>query len=649
MKSVRRPFLPGCQASLHGLSCVFVLGLASCSSLKERTAQRVPYSPSIAAKAVQSQAGPKSEAVATETQRAVSQYSESSLTDLPAPAESRFEEQDPSRPADVTKPGRSKARSDRSLRMVSAEQDADLPSPDAVNPDDSADIPVPAPRRTREQDESKDASESSSSRKGEVTLNGAPLEEGDLAYPINLASAMRLSDARPLVVAEAQAKAWVAEAQLQRAQVIWVPTLNMGGDYVRHDGYGPDFNRALNTEQRPLSQNVNFLYAGAGATASFGLTDAIYEPLAARQVLNARRMDIQAAKNDALLDTAKAYFEVHRYRGQYAGALDSVKRARQLEDRIRFLSEDLVPRVEHDRVNRMLATAEQHAVAKREEWRIASANLTQVLRLDPRVVVDPAEQDHLQITLIDPSRPLDELIPIALCNRPELSSHQSLVAGVAERIRREKGRILMPSIMLNGFQTPNEYIQVGAQGFGADKNLNLWSARNDISPQVLWQWEALGIGNLARIKEQRGEQSRAIIELFKQQDKVAADVTRAQARVQSAAVRVLQAERAMSEAIITFEGNYEGLAQTKRFDNVLVQVFRPQEAVNALDMLVHAYDAYFATVAEYNRSQFEMYHALGYPALDAANANPPGDVLPVDTSRPHFLPPVESGPPAATR
>jgi hypothetical protein len=297
----------------------------------------------------------------------------------------------------------------------------------------------------------------------------------------------------------------------------------------------------------------------------------------------------------------------------------------------------------------MLATAQQNAATARQQWRVASANLTQVLRLDPRVVVDPAEHDHVQITLIEPERTLDDLIPIGLTSRPDLESQKALVGAVAERIRREKGRILMPTMMLSGFQTPSELLQVGAQGIGFDRNLNLWSARDDLSPQIVWQLEALGYGNLARIKEQRGEQSRQIIELFKAQDAVAADVTRAQARVQAAAVRIVQAERSMREAIITYNGNYDGLAQTKRFENVLIQVYRPQEAVIALTDLMLAYNQYFVTVADYNRAQFEMYHALGYPALDIAERNPPGEVVPVDTSRPEYLPPVGEGPPPATR
>jgi outer membrane protein TolC len=483
----------------------------------------------------------------------------------------------------------------------------------------------------------------------EITLENAPIEAADLAYPINLATALRLSDARPLVVTAAQASAWVAEAQLQRANLIWVPTLNGGADYIRHDGFGPDFNRGLNTPERPLNQNVNFLYTGLGVIMDFALTDAIFEPLAARQTLNARRWNIQTAKNDALLATAKAYFDVHEARGKYAAAVDVVQRTEKLVDRIRQLSEDLVPKVEVARANRMLASAQQNAALKREKWRVSSASLTQVLRLDPRVVVDPAEPDHLQITLIDPARPLDDLIPTGLTHRPELCSQGALVDAVAERIRRERGRILMPSILLSGFQTPNELIQVGAQGFGADSQLDLWSVRSDFSPQVVWKLDAMGMGNLARIKEQRGEQSRAIVELFKVQDAVAADVTRAQAAMQSAAARVVEAERSLHEAIITFDGNYEGLAQTKRFADVLVQAFRPQEAVIAVDELIASYDQYFGTVADYNRAQFQLYHAIGYPALELIENHPPGEATPVDTNRPAYLPPVESGPPAATR
>ena len=200
--------------------------------------------------------------------------------------------------------------------------------------------------------------------------------------------------------------------------------------------------------------SVNFFYGGAGLWGFITSTDAIFQPLAARQVLNARHWDIQTAKNDALMQTADAYFRVHQYRGIYAGTLYCVERGHDLVERIATLSRDLVQGFEVERARNMVADLEQRAVSARQQWRVSSADLTQVLRLDPRVVVEPLEHDHLQITLIDPGRTLEDLMPIALTNRPEIASQRAMVQAATAGIRREKMRPVLPSVILNGFQAP---------------------------------------------------------------------------------------------------------------------------------------------------------------------------------------------------
>jgi hypothetical protein len=499
-----------------------------------------------------------------------------------------------------------------------------------------------------------------------VKLELPPLEPGDLRFPINLGTALRLADARPLIVAAAQAGAWVAEARLQKANVLWVPDFQLGFVYLRNDGYGPDVLNGLNVPSgenifgqnspgsfgKPLNQNINYFYTGGALFQMRNMTDMIFEPLRARQDLTAARWNIQGAKNDALLMAARAYFDVHKNRGQYAGMLDTVQRGRRLVAEIDALTGekgDLVPAVEVDRARNFLANLEQQSVMARQAWRRASANLTQVLRLDPRAVVEPLESDHLQITLIDPSRSLDDLIPVALTNRPELAAHQAQIQAALARIRQEKMRPLLPVVMFQGFQTPYEQIEFGVNGIGNGGKLNLWSYRQDLSPQVLWQADALGLGNAAMVKWRRGEASQATIELFKYQDMVAGDVTRAQARLQSAAARVVQSERELRGAINNFNGVIEGLKQTKRFANLLQLIFRPQEAVFAHQLLMIAYNNYFASVAQYNTAQFELFHALGYPARELSFLRPPDGVLPVDTTRPGYLPPVGTGPPPPTR
>ena len=204
--------------------------------------------------------------------------------------------------------------------------------------------------------------------------------------------------------------------------------------------------------------------------------------------------------------------------------------------------------------------------------------------------------------------------------------------------------------MLNGFQSAGMYIQARIFGLGPNSSLNQFVGRVDTSIQLMWQFEGFGIGNLARIKKQRGEQSRAIIELLPCPGHGGGGSEPRPRRISSrrrpgSARPIVPCERASSRST----GTSRASARRPDLENVLVMVYRPQEAVYSLELLKMAFDEYFTTVADYNRAQFELFHALGYPAGEIANRRPAGDVELVDTNRPLYLPPVGNGPPPATR
>src|SRR5438309_2257288 len=69
---------------------------------------------------------------------------------------------------------------------------------------------------------------------------------------------------------------------------------------------------------------------GEPPIACFALSDAIYAPLAARQVVRARQADWRTAANDSFLAVAEAYFNVEQAQGELAGAADAVQRAESL-------------------------------------------------------------------------------------------------------------------------------------------------------------------------------------------------------------------------------------------------------------------------------------------------------------------------------
>src|SRR5262245_38551185 len=98
--------------------------------------------------------------------------------------------------------------------------------------------------------------------------------------PINLATAMHLSGVRPVDIAAATALIEQALALQLQAKVLWIPSLNAGVDYFRHDGVqqnlftGPNFRKGRQS-----------FFVGGGPSLNVGLADAIFEPLAARRVV----------------------------------------------------------------------------------------------------------------------------------------------------------------------------------------------------------------------------------------------------------------------------------------------------------------------------------------------------------------------------
>jgi outer membrane protein TolC len=435
------------------------------------------------------------------------------------------------------------------------------------------------------------------------------LADGDRPLPINLPTALSLAGVRPLDIALASERVQAAAAQLDRARVLWLPTIYLGTDYYRHDGQLQD------VAGNVFGTSKDGFMVGAGPYAVFALSDAIFAPLAARQDVRAREALVQAARNDSLLAVAEAYFNVQQARGELAGALDAARQADDLVRRAEKLSPGLVPAVEATRTRVEAARTRQAVEAARARWRRASAELARVLRLDASAQVVPLEPPHMRVTLVPPGRPVDELIEVALTSRPELAARQALVRATLERLRQEKLRPLIPSVLLRGFSTPvTGTLSGGFFGGGLNGEMTNFSARSDIDLQLLWQFENLGLGNHARVEAQRAENRVAMLELFQTQDRVAAEVAQADTDARSAAARLADAEAEVKDAAELAAKDIEGLGETQTSGKVLILVVRPQEAVAAVQALATAYADYFGAVADYDRAQFRLYRALGRPA-----------------------------------
>ena len=287
--------------------------------------------------------------------------------------------------------------------------------------------------------------------------------------------------------------------------------------------------------------------------------------------------------------------------------LDSVVRGRDLSRRIAALGRGLTPQIEVDRANTLLANLEQQALSFRRDWRSRSADLTRVLRLDPAAVVVPLEPPHLRVTLVSPQLPLDNLIPIGLTNRPELMSNQAVVQATLVRLRQERMRPLIPSLVLSSNATPNGLLGGGVFGTGTS-GLTNWSGRSDWDAAVVWQLKNLGFGNRGLITQPR----RAMAGVGGAVSHPGPGGLRGDAsagRRRSCHGANGRAEAELKFALLSYAGNLKGLSETVRAGDLLVLVNRPQEVVAALQQLQQAYIDYYTTSNDYNRAQFRLFRA----------------------------------------
>jgi outer membrane protein TolC len=428
--------------------------------------------------------------------------------------------------------------------------------------------------------------------------------------PINLAAALHLSGVRPLDIATATAQVEQALALQLQAKALWIPSLNGGVDYFRHDGVqqniftGPNFRKGLQT-----------FFVGGGPSLDVGLTDAIYAPLAARRVVASRRADLQTARNNVLLVVSQAFFDVQAARGRLLGVGATIARAELLVNFTKSLAPSLIAPLEINRAQAELQSLRQSQQIAIRDWRVASARLAEVLLLDPATLLEPVEPAFLQVTFIQFESSPEELLPVALSNRPEICSRQELVVAAHLLLEREKKRPLLPSLIIASPATATGLLAAGNFSAGTNGLLNSNGSRFDIAVAAVWELQNAGVGNIGLIKQRKAEQELAAIELTRTVFRVKSDVSQAVSRLQTARVRVVETDEGVRQAIESADKNFIGLRETARPAGELLRlIIRPQEVVAALVALNTAYEQYAAAVSEYNVAQFEVYHALGRPA-----------------------------------
>ncbi len=337
-----------------------------------------------------------------------------------------------------------------------------------------------------------------------------------------------------------------------------------------------------------------------GMTSVLRISDAIFEPMAARRVLAANQAGFRTATNDALLQVSEAYFDLQFATGQLAIAREAAANAEALAV-ITAAYARLGQGLEAD--HRRATTEVKHR--RREAYRasgqllVASANLVRLLVLDPKIVLAPVEPSECIIRLIPDEVPIDELLDQGMRNRPELLSAQQQVEVAAIRRKQARLRPFVPSVTFS--------YAGGGLGGGAGSFFGNFGARGDAEIGLFWELQNLGFTDFALMRRAAAELEIANLAKYRTLTRVGADVTASYETRQAAAREIDISRETLVEALDSLQLNFLNIRQGQE----LLHATRPIEVLQPIQAMAQARLDYLDSVITYNRAQFRLKRAIG--------------------------------------
>jgi outer membrane protein TolC len=431
------------------------------------------------------------------------------------------------------------------------------------------------------------------------------------SHPIDLATALRLADARNPLVAFTRQQVCQAYAQLERADVLWLPSIRAGAGYNHHDG------SIQRVEGDQVDTSRNDLFGGLGASpygvgspivpgvwANFQLADAIFQPLAAQQAAAAKCAAAGATLNDTLLKVATAYLDLLRAEQDLAIALETQEHASALDEVTQaYAQTGQGLQSDADRTATELSLRKNNVVRAQESVAVASARLAQLLHLNPAIQLEPIEPVVAALDLTSDDQCIEALIAQAISSRPELAESRHLICEAIDRLRREQVAPLVPNVMLG----------VSDGGMAGSRSSDYAPGHNrfDMDAIAYWELRNFGFGDQAARREARSVVNQTHLRQVDLMDQVAREVTEAQIQVRARRDQIKIAEDGVRVASGSYQLNIQRIEQAQGL---------PIEVLQSLQALDQARREYLRTIIDYNTAQFTLLRALGWPDRPVENA-----------------------------
>lgn len=410
------------------------------------------------------------------------------------------------------------------------------------------------------------------------------------AEPIDLPTALRLAGARNLDIQIARQRLREAEANRTSALEQFFPWLAPGVGYHRRDGVAQAVPAGTISDAHFQSYAVR-----ASVTAQVTLGDAIYQSLAAKQHVTASDQALEAQRQNTILAAAQGYFELARAKALVEVARQALQTSQDYEQElhravglgIAFKGDEL----------RVRTQTQGHQMAVRqalEQQRVGAAELARILHLDSQVELVPQGAELAAVTLFSTNTPLPVLVEQALSARPELKQSQALLlAARAEKNGALYGP-LIPSVGAQAFG--------GGLGGGPDSGSSTFAGEADYLVGATWRIGPGGLFDRGRTRATKARLTATELAQTQLKDTVTTEVVTSLTRVQSLSDQIAFAGQKLASADETLR-----LTRERKQYGVGVVL----EDIQAQQDLTRARADYVAAIAEYNKAEYGLSHAVG--------------------------------------
>jgi outer membrane protein TolC len=291
--------------------------------------------------------------------------------------------------------------------------------------------------------------------------------------PVSLDAVFRLAEGQNPQLAVARARVQQAFAEQDLAAQRWLPDIQVGAGYYRHEGGIQD------QDGRLIRSSTGAVVAGLDLAARLDLRAAAFAQLdAARRTLQ-QKGELRRLTSEVLLDAAGTYIDLLAAHSGLAIARSAEADLRGLLDRAKRLANlEKGARIQVVQIEAELAGHEQVVRKLAAQAKAASAKLAYLLGLDPCTELVPVDPQLVALALADADAPVGELVSRALVGGPGLRELEGILgliqAGMCQSAGPQRFLPVLTAQALEG-------------GFGAGPNGDLTFAhRFDLGVQARW-------------------------------------------------------------------------------------------------------------------------------------------------------------------